>query len=341
MASIGDKVRFLNETGGGVITKINNETATVLCDDGFEVPYKISGLVVIKGSNKNKAEIKNNTIEDVEKLSTDIEKSQITELKSYKNYPTDTEDVFIAFVEKNNNFNLFLINNTEFDLFYVIGTYDEHSHVLLKKGELLSKEKINICNYSETDLINLKEITLQAIKYKTGYYNIQSVLNSEIKLKPYKLIKRSNFTESNFFTNNSLIVKIVDKITEFSNEINLNELIKEKEQNEPDKSRKFSKRAEPVLVEVDLHINKLIDSIAGLTNTEMLNIQLNTFRKELEKAISDKNVNKIVFIHGVGNGTLKVSIRKELDELYSHYQYQDASFKEYGFGATMVILRKF
>ena len=63
------------------------------------------------------------------------------------------------------------------------------------------------------------------------------------------------------------------------------------------------------------------------------------FRKELESSITQK-VKKIVFIHGLGNGTLKFEVRRILDDEYKFLTYQDASFKEYGFGATLVILKK-
>lgn len=44
--NIGDKVKFLNETGGGVITKfIDPETVLVRIEDGFEVPVKRKGLI--------------------------------------------------------------------------------------------------------------------------------------------------------------------------------------------------------------------------------------------------------------------------------------------------------
>jgi dsDNA-specific endonuclease/ATPase MutS2 len=51
-------------------------------------------------------------------------------------------------------------------------------------------------------------------------------------------------------------------------------------------------------------------------------------------------VKKIVFIHGVGDGVLKNELRRELGRKYPKYPYQDASFREYGFGATMAILKK-
>jgi dsDNA-specific endonuclease/ATPase MutS2 len=92
------------------------------------------------------------------------------------------------------------------------------------------------------------------------------------------------------------------------------------------------------LVEVDLHIHELLDDTRGLANHEMLEIQLGRFRNELETAIAN-GTRRIVFIHGIGNGTLKQEIRRELSTKYKKYYTQDASFKEYGYGATLVILR--
>ena len=47
----------------------------------------------------------------------------------------------------------------------------------------------------------------------------------------------------------------------------------------------------------------------------------------------------IVFIHGKGVGILKSEIIKAFKRDYKHLDYQDASFQEYGYGATMVIIK--
>jgi dsDNA-specific endonuclease/ATPase MutS2 len=62
------------------------------------------------------------------------------------------------------------------------------------------------------------------------------------------------------------------------------------------------------------------------------------FKSKLEEAIHT-HTRKIVFIHGVGNGVLKMEIRKELDRRAKKLTYQDASFKEYGYGATLVQIK--
>ena len=71
----------------------------------------------------------------------------------------------------------------------------------------------------------------------------------------------------------------------------------------------------------------------------MLKVQLDHFRKEMDNAIA-KGAKRIVFIHGVGDGVLKNEVRRELQRKYPKYPFQDASFREYGFGATMVLLKK-
>jgi dsDNA-specific endonuclease/ATPase MutS2 len=87
--------------------------------------------------------------------------------------------------------------------------------------------------------------------------------------------------------------------------------------------------------EIDLHINKLTDSVVGLSNTEILTIQIEVFRRELNRAIRE-NEKEIIFIHGIGNGTLKGELRRAAERDFSWCSQEDASFREYGFGATRI-----
>lgn len=91
-------------------------------------------------------------------------------------------------------------------------------------------------------------------------------------------------------------------------------------------------------VEIDLHIEELIDSHRGMSNTQILAVQMTNFQRELNVAIR-KKARKIIVIHGVGEGVLKAEIRKELFHHYPDYEYHDASYRKYGYGATEIILR--
>lgn len=88
-------------------------------------------------------------------------------------------------------------------------------------------------------------------------------------------------------------------------------------------------------LEVDLHIHQLIKSNKGMSNYEMMNLQLNTAKKQLELAI-EKKIQKIVFIHGVGDGVLK----NELHFLLKKFpvEIMEASFQKYGQGATEIYI---
>jgi dsDNA-specific endonuclease/ATPase MutS2 len=101
---------------------------------------------------------------------------------------------------------------------------------------------------------------------------------------------------------------------------------------------KPSKKPDELIVQ-DLHIAELIDNLSGLSHTDMLNCQLDKFREVME-ANKNKLGQKIVFIHGKGEGVLRRALLDELRRRYPRCAVQDASFREYGFGATQVTIHK-
>jgi dsDNA-specific endonuclease/ATPase MutS2 len=76
-----------------------------------------------------------------------------------------------------------------------------------------------------------------------------------------------------------------------------------------------------------------------MSNFEILNIQMTQFRRFINTSVS-KQHKKVVVVHGVGEGVLRHEIRKELDTYYSKFEYYDAPYDEFGFGATEIRLRK-
>ncbi len=91
------------------------------------------------------------------------------------------------------------------------------------------------------------------------------------------------------------------------------------------------------IIEVDLHIDALLETSAGMNNAAMLEHQLGIFRQTMQSYKNAKN-QKIVFIHGKGEGVLRKAIIDELKLRYAKCDWQDASFQQYGFGATQVTI---
>lgn len=131
----------------------------------------------------------------------------------------------------------------------------------------------------------------------------------------------------------SELVKIDKPIKVTLSSIDILEKEQPKQKNQP--SKKAKERFQPTL-EVDLHIHQLTETSNRMTNHEMLTLQLDTARRQLEFAMR-KRIQKVVFIHGVGEGVLKL----ELEYLFGRYQnvkYYDADYQKYGYGATEVYI---
>ncbi len=101
---------------------------------------------------------------------------------------------------------------------------------------------------------------------------------------------------------------------------------------------KLSKK-DPMVFEVDLHLEKIITGRnQNLTNFDKLNIQLEEAKRAMDFAIS-KRYNRVILIHGVGDGVLK----SELEYLLKRYEnivIQEASYGKYGLGAMEIYIKQ-
>lgn len=132
----------------------------------------------------------------------------------------------------------------------------------------------------------------------------------------------------------SELVKIEVEQQELSKYTDINNsLLRDKIQLNKKKKTLFKKVKNEVVMEVDLHIEKLVKSTRGMDNYDILSVQLDTARHKIEYCIR-KRISKIVFVHGVGEGVLK----SELESLLKRYpvKFYDASYQKYGLGATEV-----
>ena len=100
------------------------------------------------------------------------------------------------------------------------------------------------------------------------------------------------------------------------------------------KSRKSIKTKTITNHITDLHIHHLTNSEKGMTKHDKLLLQLSTAKHKIDDAIKNK-YSKLIFIHGIGKGVLKNELIK-LFEGYSNIEYYDASYMEYGYGATEI-----
>ncbi len=91
---------------------------------------------------------------------------------------------------------------------------------------------------------------------------------------------------------------------------------------------------DPSVMEVDLHLHKLVHDEAALSDGEKLRFQLEFFERRLNTAIRERK-KRVIVIHGVGEGILREEVRKAL-QFYEGVRFDDADPRQYGHGATAI-----
>ena len=95
-----------------------------------------------------------------------------------------------------------------------------------------------------------------------------------------------------------------------------------------------AKVEDPSTMEIDLHLEKLVENQEKLTDGEKLSFQLDYFERMLNTAIRLRK-RRLVVIHGVGEGVLREEVRKAL-QYYEGCRFDDADPRRYGYGATTI-----
>lgn len=346
----GDKVKFLNDVGQGVIVQFQDKNiALVLNDDGFEVPVLMSELLKVEGDyvfNDNEEQNSGNNTE-----SSNPQNNVVVEDDDLEEDGLNTDNkanAYFALVPKNqkdmvnSDLDIYLINDSNFRILYSISKKENEFQSLLAYGNLEDNTKVILESIKRENLNDFEEINFQLIFFRKGNYNLLNPVNKTWNVKPTRFFKQNTFTENNFFNENAFIYELSVEEINLADHISDSDIEKakeEKERKEPKKQFKSSKSGKnQEIEEVDLHIHELVDDYSNLSNTEILDIQMSRFTTTLDGGII-AGTRKMVFIHGIGNGRLKHEILKTLDRKYPKLRYQDASFKEYGYGATMVIIK--
>ena len=347
---IGDKVRFLNAVGGGVVKSFQNKDIVLVEEeDGFETPVLIRECVIIDSSGEK-------VIPAVaKKVPEQIIQPPETQPKreEYLYEETSTGErlnVYLAYLPmdiKNLgkcNYEAYLVNDSNYFLFFNYASRKNNSWISRHTEVIEPNTRLFLEEFSKEQLNDLEKICVQLLAFKKDKpYPLKNTYSVELRIDGVKFYKLHSFRENNFFEEDALIYPVI------TNDQAEREMLVSASDIQEAMTEKFriDRRREPapvkkekqaLVVEVDLHINQLLDTTTGMSNTEMLEVQLDKFRKTIEEYKNQKG-QKIVFIHGKGEGVLRNALLTELRTRYKNYPVQDASFREYGFGATMITIK--
>ena len=219
------------------------------------------------------------------------------------------------------------------------------------------------------DINHLGRIAIQLMAYKREKpFTLKEPACVNIRMEPIKFYKTNSFREPPFFEVPVLLYTLIEKdvvkrpwivdpkvlkqeMYKSSPVIDRHDDLKEEhrehlinrysvDQSKRNKKNLIDSHTQGLndTIIIDLHAEQLLDSTAGMEAGDILEYQMKVFRDTL-KQFEHKRGQKIIFIHGKGEGVLRRSILNELNYKYKSYTCQDASFREYGYGATQVIIK--
>jgi len=311
---LGDFVRFVDEKMEGYVTRIiDDQMIGVTGDDDFEIPVLANKVTTVHGFEPSSEK-----------------EGQVTAKSQTTNAPFQTKGVFLAVVndaKANSVVHFYLINDTSYQLLTTLITEAQQKFNGEYAGIIPPRSTMKIYSGQLADLQLWPKFKFQVLFYTAG----------EAPALP-ALVVEEKFKAKDF----SGAKKPIPQLDQQGWLIQLDEpeLLIDAQKLKESFFKPKEEKADIVKParEVDLHIEKLRDDHQFLNGTEILNIQMDYFRKTLDAAIVHQYPD-IVFIHGAGNGILKHEIHKTLSRNNRIQTFMDAHKERFGYGATKVILK--
>lgn len=361
---IGDKVRFLSEVGGGTVTGFQGKDIVLVEDaDGFDIPMPMRECVVIETDDYNiptpaakAAAQRQKQVEQPlrsvgrEEPTHRIEKPQPSIYRQPEIKGGDVLNVYLTFVPTDikavstTPFETYLVNDSNYYLYYTYQSVEGKAWTARSFGLIEPNTKLLLEEFEKNELNDRERVAVQLIAFKDRRsFQLRPAVSVELRIDTVKFYKLHTFQSTDFFETPALMYPLVQ------NDLPLKQVFVSADelQDALMHKKEADKRPQTVakrgldqngIIEIDLHIGELLDDMRGMSNSEMLNYQLDKFR-EVMNQYKKKREQRIVFIHGKGDGVLRRALLNELKRCYPTCKAQDASFQEYGFGATMVTIR--
>lgn len=346
--NLGDKVKFLNEEGGGFITKvISPSMVEVSIEDGFSIPYSTTELLKINDQGTasrffdedfgNQPETVEEEPHNAGHISSELFKRQSLDLK---------KGIYLAFVPQDQRWlmtgliDVYLINHSEYDILFSLFLYQEDTFKNQEYDVAGPHNKFLIDTIDREDINDWLKGMLQVLFIKEKMEKVISPLNKSFQIKGAKFYQEANFKHIDLLDANALVVELItmdyqqmiSKNSDELKDLKIEESPKAKVKQQKSLIQKYKIAA--LEAEVDLHISALSDDFKHMKPHEILDEQLTHFNKTIEDAMLHQYV-KVIYIHGIGNGSLKKKLKDELRG-YEEIEVRDASFQQYGYGAIEV-----
>ena len=345
----GDKVKFLNENGGGkILAVIDSKLVKVELDNGFEMPVLASELILDYRAEGQEEKPITPTIFPQTSANEGQEEPAISPISSWGNIKEE-KGIYLVYEPHDQQWvltgdlDVVLVNNTKNEMLYSLFLEQEGQLKGVDFSSVPPESRIVVDTIGRDEIENWVKGYLQVLLHHDAPSKVYLPVHSVIDISPSRFYKDGSY-RSNTLVKGKAIVVTIGLFTSFET-ATFNE--SERKTSQAGKAQIAEQAKEKPLIEkhrkgmgeaiVDLHIGELMENIAGLSSHDMFSIQMNYFKKTLESAIKNEYT-KVTYIHGIGNGVLKNAIIKEIEE-YESIENQMASISKFGVGAIDILIK--
>lgn len=375
---IGDHVKFLNEIGGGKVAGFRGKDIVLVEDeDGFQIPVSVHDVVVEAGtdydmgrmvaakidaqqeaqkrhaeglaSNGKSIKAKLADVTDDDTPESDPSQGEITfrqpveerrggnRLSAYLAFvPVDIKEV------THTRFEAYFVNDSNYYLHYNWLVAEGNAWHLRAGGEVEPNTKLFIEEFGLDQVGQLGHVAVQMLAYKREKpFLLKPAIDVQFRIDATKFYKLHTFQENDFFERPALLFTLVENDEVARLLVVDSKRMKEQMYNKQEpvvrNERKAQQKKDDGTLVVDLHADELLETTTGMNAADILHYQIDYFKKVMDAHKKQKG-QKVVFIHGKGEGVLRQALLHELRYRYKTCRWQDASFQEYGYGATLVTI---
>lgn len=345
---IGDRVKFLDEHGGGVISKIvSHNLVHVAIEDGFEIPTLTNNLIKAEEMGERAAgRTQEKPMPEVAVEEEDVSLQSLPKLHGRKEMP---HGLYLAFLPQDQQwlmtgkFDIFLVNHTDWDVLFSLFLDRGNGEFSGKDYDIIeAASRLHLATVKPERLEYWSRGTVQFIFRKDKTDRLLLPASIDFRIKGYRFLKEGAYQEYSFMEGKCFLVSLAPLSTVGYAGRKKQEKEQEKEEKIVEAAGKQDKEAELIHeyrtatgeAVVDLHIQALMNDYSRLGKHDILTVQTGHFLACLESGIRS-GYSKIIFIHGIGAGKLRSEIERRLRD-YPGISFEDAPMKDYGQGAVLV-----
>ncbi len=344
----GNRVRLVNTGDIGIISSvIDEDMVNVMLEDGFEIPVSVDDLRLANN-------LRDDPSKKSDKAKQSARKDALHPTMIANKQPNTNQGIFVGFETKYDNegnpskYFIYLINDNQADVVFnyefslVDGTSSKLNGLvrsntafplgILQYDELNDSPQLYFDLWASTTAGLGKKVEKGVkVKVKSFLKKVKKapVLHGEVHL--YELARK--LEEAVAAASGESLTDYTKKVTKSGHQQQLIDdyYYKQSVPSVQDKAH--------FPIELDLHLETLVENVKSLTNAEKLNTQIEAFEEYIEEAY-EIGLDSVFVIHGLGKGRLRDIISSRLIRNETVRTFKNDHHPKYGFGATEIFFKK-